>query len=64
VERRIAGHVIRDVLVECLFDCRWLNESPVDSRSTTGPMPLRNAELAPTWTDSPQGAFILLTVTS
>ena len=27
-------------------------------------MPLRNAELAPRWTDSPHGAFILLTVTS
>ena len=30
----------------------------------TGPTPLRNAELAPRCTDSPHGAFILLTVTS
>jgi hypothetical protein len=40
------------------------NASPVSSRDTTGPMPLRNAELAPTCTDSPHGAWSLLIVTS
>ena len=44
----------------------WIlpNASPVASRSTTGPTPFRNAELAPTCTDSPQGACIPLIVTS
>ena len=40
------------------------NASLVPSRLTAGPMPLRNAELAPRWTDEPHGARILLTVTS
>ena len=46
------------------FDRSWPNASPVSSRATIGPTPLRNAELAPTCTDSPHGAFILLIVTS
>ena len=46
------------------FDRSWLKESPVPEREMSGPTPLRNAELAPTWTDSPHGAFSLLIVTS
>ena len=46
------------------FDWILPNASPESSRDPTGPVPLRNAELAPRCTDSPQGAFILLTVTS
>ena len=33
-------------------------------RLLAGPIPFRNAELAPRWTDEPHGAFIWLTVTS
>ena len=46
------------------FDWILPNASPESSRDPTGPVPFRNAELAPRWTDSPHGAFILLTVTS
>jgi hypothetical protein len=46
------------------FDCSLPNASPVPSRTTAGPVPLRNAELAPRCTDSPHGAFMPLTVTS
>src|SRR6185295_18717043 len=37
--------------------------SPVPWRSAAGPTPFRNAVLAPTCTDSPQGAVMLLIVT-
>ena len=46
------------------FDWILPNASLVPSRCATGPMPLRNAELAPRWTEAPHGARILLTVTS
>src|SRR5436190_1858020 len=46
------------------FDWILPNISPVLSRSACGPTPFRNAELAPTCTDSPHGAVMLLIVTS
>jgi hypothetical protein len=46
------------------FDWILPNASPESSRAPTGPVPFRNAALAPRCTDSPQGAFMPLTVTS
>src|SRR5579871_1546783 len=40
------------------------SDVPLSLRLLDGPMPFRNAELAPRCTDEPHGAFILLTVTS
>ena len=64
-QRRIARDLVGDVLIErssSTGSCRRRRRSPL--ATPTGPTPLRNAELAPTCTDSPHGAFILLTVTS
>ena len=46
------------------FDWIRPNASPVASRDATGPTPFKKAALAPRCTDSPQGAFMPLTVTS
>ena len=63
-QRCIASDLIRDVLIDGLLRLD-LPESVARSLAVaTGPTPFRNAELAPRWTDAPQGAFILLTVTS
>ena len=64
-QRRVAGDLVGDVLVERLLRLDLAERVAGRlARRRPGPTPLRNAELAPTCTDSPHGAFILLIVTS